>query len=151
MTASSTPTIHGEHDPRFDGVRDAFAATFTAPSEIGAALAITVDGRPVVDLWAGSMDGARTKPWERDTLVTLFSTTKGFTAMCAHRLVDQGLLDLDAPVSTALHPGWSNATCDQESAITLRHLLSMTSGLSVSWAATTNPIAGNPPAPSRSW
>src|SRR3954453_23956773 len=51
---STTPTIHGENDPRFDGLRDAFAATFSAPTELGAALAITVEGRPVLDLWAGS-------------------------------------------------------------------------------------------------
>ena len=62
MTAPSTPTIHGEHDPHFDRVRDAFARTFAAPTELGAAIAVTVDGRPVVDLWAGAMDGARTKP-----------------------------------------------------------------------------------------
>ena len=58
-----------------------------------------VDGRMVVDLWAGHADAARTRPWERDTIVNVWSTTKGIVATCAHRLVDQGKLDLDAPVA----------------------------------------------------
>ena len=125
MTATPTPNIHGAHDPRFDGVRDAFAATFAAPTEIGAALAVTVDGRPVVDLWGGSMDGARTKPWERDTLVTVFSTTKGLSAMCAHRLVDQGLLDLDAPVARY----WPEFAAAGKERLLVRSLLDHRAGL----------------------
>lgn len=125
MTATSTPSIHGEHDPRFDGVRDAFAATFAAPTEIGAALAVTVDGRPVVDLWAGSMDRAGTQPWERDTLVTVFSTTKGLTAMCAHRLVDQGRLDLDAPVARY----WPEFAAAGKERVLVRSLLDHRAGL----------------------
>jgi len=125
MTASSTPTIHGEHDPRFDRVRDAFARTFAAPTELGAAVAVTVDGRPVVDLWAGAMDGARSRPWERDTLVTVFSTTKGLTAMCAHRLVDQGLLDLEAPVARY----WPEFAAAGKEHVRVRSLLDHRAGL----------------------
>ena len=58
-----------------------------------------VDGEPVVDLWGGHADAARTRPWERDTIVNVFSTTKAMTALCAHMLADRGLLDLDAPVA----------------------------------------------------
>ena len=54
---------------------------------------------PVVDLWGGHADPARTRPWERDTIVNVYSSTKGMTALCAHRLVDRGPLDLDAPVA----------------------------------------------------
>lgn len=125
MTAPSTPTIHGEHAPHFDRVRDAFARTFAAPTELGAAIAVTVDGRPVVDLWAGAMDGARTKPWQRDTLVTVFSTTKGLTAMCAHRLVDQGLLDLEAPVARY----WPEFAAAGKEHVLVRSLLDHRAGL----------------------
>jgi CubicO group peptidase (beta-lactamase class C family) len=86
-------------DRRFSAVRDAFAENLASGEEIGAAVAIMVDGRLVVDLWGGFADKARTKKWERDTIVTVYSTTKGMTAICAHRLAEQGLLDLDAPVA----------------------------------------------------
>ncbi len=99
MTQPITSPIQGTCDSRFAAVRDAFAANFAAGEEIGAAVAVTLDGRPVVDLWAGHADKAGTRPWKRDTLVTVYSTTKGMTAICAHRLADQGLLDLEAPVA----------------------------------------------------
>jgi CubicO group peptidase (beta-lactamase class C family) len=56
-----------------------------------------LDGKSVVDIWAGYADKAKTRPWTRDTLVNVYSTTKG---VCAHRLADKGLLDLDEPVAT---------------------------------------------------
>src|SRR5271167_2970652 len=91
--------IQGHCDPRFERVRTAFAENFAQRNEYGAAVAVYIDGAPVLDLWGGHADRDRTRPWTRDTLVNLFSTTKGLTAICAHRLVDQGLLDLDAPVA----------------------------------------------------
>src|SRR5205823_2754945 len=93
------PMIHGHCDPRFLAVRDAFAANFAAGREVGASFATTVEGEPVVDLWGGYADAATTRPWERDTLVNVYSTSKGMTALCAHLLVDRGELDLDAPVA----------------------------------------------------
>ncbi len=96
---SDTPTIHGTADPRFASVREVFAQNFRERDEVGAAVAVTVDGKPVVDLWAGHADQARTRPWERDTIVNVYSTTKGMTALCLHRLVEEGRVDLDAPVS----------------------------------------------------
>ncbi|HEY6419977.1 MAG TPA: serine hydrolase domain-containing protein [Candidatus Binataceae bacterium] len=91
--------IEGTCDPKFKRVRDVFAGHFERGLEVGASVALTIDGKPVVDLWAGHADEARTRPWTRDTLVNVYSTTKGFGAVCAHRLVDKGLLDLDAPVA----------------------------------------------------
>ena len=70
-----------------------------AGTEVGAALAVCVDKQPVVDLWAGHADAARTRPWGRDTIVNLFSVGKALTALCALRLVEAGRLDLDAPVA----------------------------------------------------
>ena len=92
-------TVQGECDPRFSRVRDAFIENFAKRDEVGAATSVTVDGRCVVDLWAGHADQAKTRPWNRDTIVNVWSTTKGLCAMCAHRLADQGKLDLDAPVA----------------------------------------------------
>jgi CubicO group peptidase (beta-lactamase class C family) len=92
-------TINGECDARFSRVRDAFVRNFEQGNEVGAAAAVVVDGRSVVDIWAGHADQAKTRPWNRDTIVNVWSTTKGLCAMCAHRLADQGKLDLDAPVA----------------------------------------------------
>jgi CubicO group peptidase (beta-lactamase class C family) len=91
--------IEGTCDPRFERVRAAFAENFEKRGEYGAAVAVTIDGRQVIDLWGGHADKERAKPWTRDMIVNVFSTTKGLTAICAHRLVDKGLLDLDAPVT----------------------------------------------------
>src|SRR5439155_12789036 len=123
MTAA--PMIHGRCDPRFAAVRDAFAVNFAAGREVGASFAATVEGEPVVDLWGGYADAATTRPWERDTIVNVFSTTKAMTALCAHLLVDRGQLDLDAPVAR-YWPGFAQAGKER---ITTRHLLTHTAGL----------------------
>lgn len=94
------PQIHGHCDDRFSGVRAAFEANFRERDELGAAVTVLVDGEPVADLWGGWADEARTRPWERETLVNVWSTSKGPTALCAHILADRGLLDFDAPVAT---------------------------------------------------
>jgi CubicO group peptidase (beta-lactamase class C family) len=91
--------ISGDCDARFAKVRDGFAANFAHGREIGASVCVTVDGRPVVDLWAGHADVARTTPWRRNTIVNVYSTTKGLAALCANLLADRGKLDLDAPVA----------------------------------------------------
>jgi CubicO group peptidase (beta-lactamase class C family) len=91
--------IHGSTDPRFQTVRDAFAANFRDHGEVGAALCVYVRGRCVVDLWGGIADLTTGTPWAEDTLQYVFSTTKGFTTTCAHLLVQRGELDLDAPVA----------------------------------------------------
>src|SRR5262249_38923915 len=74
---TQTLTIQGPCDPASLSVREAFAKPFGDPAEAGAALAVFVDGRPAVDLWAGHRDAARTLPWERDTIVVVYSATKG--------------------------------------------------------------------------
>ena len=91
--------VEGHCDPRFAPVRDLFEQSFAGGEELGAAIAFCLDGELVVDLWGGHRDLARTEPWTRDTLVNTYSTTKGMTALCAHRLVERGLLELDAPVA----------------------------------------------------
>ena len=120
-----TATIHGDCDRRFLRVKEAFAANFASGGELGAAVAVTIDGEPVVDLWGGIADKASGKAWEKDTLVNVFSTTKGVTAICAHRLVEDGLLDLDAPVAKL----WPEFAAAAKESVTLRHLLSHRAGL----------------------
>jgi CubicO group peptidase (beta-lactamase class C family) len=117
--------VHGECAPRFAAVRDAFAANFEAGREVGASFAATVDGRLVVDLWGGFADGARARPWARDTIVNTFSTTKAMTALCAHLLVDRRELDLDAPVARY----WPEFAAAGKASLPVRHLLTHQAGL----------------------
>jgi CubicO group peptidase (beta-lactamase class C family) len=119
------PEVHGRCDARFAAVRTAFAENFRERGELGAAVAVTVDGETVVDLWAGWADAARTRPWERDTLVNVWSTTKGPVALCAHLLADRGLLDLDAPVAAY----WPEFAAAGKEKVLVRHLLSHRAGL----------------------
>lgn len=92
-------TIHGTCDPRFHVVRDEFARNFAERGEIGASVCVIHDGQAVVDLWGGVADRKTQRPWEADTIGLVWSCTKGATALCAHLLVERGLLDLDAPVA----------------------------------------------------
>ena len=68
--------VQGTCDPRFESVKEAFAGNFDAGTDVGASVAIVLDGELVVDLWGGHADEAKTKPWERDTIVNVWSTTK---------------------------------------------------------------------------
>jgi len=117
--------IEGTCDPKFTRVRDAFAANFESFDEVGAAVTAFIDGRSVVDLWGGYADKARTRPWTRDTLVNIYSTTKGLAATCAHRLVDQGKLDLDAPVARY----WPEFAQGGKEEVPVRFILSHRAGL----------------------
>jgi len=117
--------VHGRCDPRFAAVRGLFEQSFAQGEEIGAAVAFTLDGEPVVDLWGGHHDSERTRPWERDTIVNTYSTTKGMTALCAHQLVERGDLDLDAPVRDY----WPEFAAEGKAEIPVRWLLSHQAGL----------------------
>jgi len=117
--------IEGSCAEKFRRVRAVFAENFESGGEIGAAVAVTLDGAPLVDLWGGHADQARTRPWTRDTLVNIYSSTKGLTAICAHRLVDQGKLDLDAPVARY----WPEFAQAGKEKLPVRFLLSHRAGL----------------------
>lgn len=112
-------SVEGEVAPRFAAVREAFAASFARREEVGASLAVTLDGEPVVDLWGGFTDAERSRAWQRDTLVCVYSSTKGMTALCVHQAVEQGLLDLDAPVVR----WWPEFGAKGKEAVRLRDLL----------------------------
>src|SRR5262245_14478195 len=92
-------SVRGQCDARFTPLRNALAEILASGMEVGAALAVCVEGRLVVDLWGGWADATRTRPWERDTLVNLYSVGKAVSAVCVLRLVEAGRLDLDTPVA----------------------------------------------------
>ncbi len=121
---SQSYEIRGECAPKFGAVKDAFAGNFERGAEIGASFSAVVDGEVVVDLWAGDRD-ANGHPWERDTIVNVYSTTKVMAALCTLMLVDRGELDLDAPVASV----WPEFGQAGKERVLLRHVLSHTSGV----------------------
>ncbi|MEW2401298.1 serine hydrolase domain-containing protein [Streptomyces sp. NPDC046862] len=120
--------IQGTCTDQFAAVRDALAATL-ADRDVGASVAVYVDGEPVADLWGGFVDEARTVPWERDTLTNVWSTTKTMTALCALILIDRGELDPAAPVAAY----WPEFAAAGKEKVQVRHLLGHTAGLPT-WA-----------------
>ncbi len=119
-------TVGGTYDERFRGVAEALARNLDDGLDVGASVAVTVDGEFVVDIWGGFADADRTREWEQDTLVTVFSTTKTMTALCALILADRGELDLHAPVVRY----WPEFAAAGKANIEVRHLLGHTSGVS---------------------
>jgi CubicO group peptidase (beta-lactamase class C family) len=91
--------IHGPCQTAFNPIREILRNSFDRGEDIGASAAVFIDGEAVVDIWGGHIDSARTRPWQRDTIVNMFSTTKTMTALCALILADRGDLDFDAPVA----------------------------------------------------
>lgn len=113
------------HD-KYAGVRTAFEANLDSGADIGASFCATVEGETVVDLWGGFADEARTRPWERDTIVNVYSTTKTMTALTALLLADRGELDFDAPVARY----WPEFAASGKEAVKVSHLMSHSAGLS---------------------
>lgn len=118
--------IHGFSNDPFEKMVDVLSGTLDGGDDLGASVAITVDGELVADFWGGWADVERTKPWERDTLVNVWSTTKTMTSLSALVLVDRGDLDLDAPVSRY----WPEFAQNGKEGVLVRHLMSHTSGVS---------------------
>lgn len=122
----SQTEIHGHVEPRFAAVRDAFAQNFASGEENGAAFCMTLEGKPVVDLWAGFADDAQTRRWQQDTIVNVYSTTKTMTALTALYLADKGALDFAAPVAKY----WPEFAANGKADVTVAHLMSHSAGLS---------------------
>jgi len=144
--------IHGHHQPRWDALARTFDALFERGDDLGASLALTIDGEFVVDLWGGHRDEARTQPWERDTLTHVWSTTKTMTSLCALTLVDRGELDPDAPVARY----WPEFAANGKASVLVRDVLGHTSGVSgwatpvtmgnlCDWERSTAMLAAQPP------
>jgi len=117
--------IDGYCDERFISVKHAFEKNFELGLEVGASLAVSLNGKLVVDIWGGFSDSAKTKPWEKDTIVNVFSTTKVMTALCIHLLVDRGSIDVDAPVAKY----WPEFAQAGKENILVKHLMSHSAGL----------------------
>jgi CubicO group peptidase (beta-lactamase class C family) len=143
--------INGFCDDRFLPLRDAFLANFADGLEIGACLAVTHRGRVVADLWAGHADAGRTRPWEKDTIVLVTSTTKMVVTIAALIVIDRGLLDLDAPVARY----WPEFAQGGKQAVTVRDVLTHQAGVpgldppvslatACDWNAMTARIAAEP-------
>jgi CubicO group peptidase (beta-lactamase class C family) len=144
--------IHGVVEPGFERIREAFAANFSHHGELGAAVCLYRDGRPVVDLWGGIADLPSRRPWQQDTTTMVFSTTKGVSAIVAHHLVERGLLDLDAPVARY----WPEFAAHGKAEIPVRWLLTHRAGLAavdgqltfedlLAWNPVVTAIAAQPP------
>ncbi len=116
--------IQGSYDDLFVAVPRALAELLDG-GDVGGSVAVFVDGEPVVDVWGGFADAGRTVPWERDTLVNVYSVTKTMTALTALVLADRGALDPDAPVARY----WPRFAAAGKDGVLVRHLLSHTAGL----------------------
>tara|TARA_Y100001933_G_scaffold180037_1_gene178532 strand:- start:220 stop:1350 length:1131 start_codon:yes stop_codon:yes gene_type:complete len=118
--------IHGTCDERFAPVREAFEANFRDGSEVGASVAVSIGGEYVVDLWGGYRDAAKTLPWEQDTIVNVYSSTKTMAALCLLVLADRGEVDLYGKVAKY----WPEYAQNGKEATEVRHFLSHNAGLS---------------------
>ena len=126
MTDTKTATnIDGECATPFASVAKAFETNFIEHGDIGASFCVYQHGEKVVDLWGGHADAARTRPWKSDTLVNVWSTTKGMMALCVARLADQGRLDVDRPVADY----WPDFAANGKGQITVAQMFSHQAGL----------------------
>jgi len=128
-TAADHSLVQGLCAPHFEPLRRQFAAMIESGDDLGASLAVTIDGEFAVDLWGGWIDEARTRRWERDTITNVWSTTKTMTSLCALLLVERGELDVEAPVARY----WPEFAAEGKGGVLVRHLLGHTSGVS-GWA-----------------
>ena len=124
MTARSPP-VDGSVAPGFEPVEAAFRENVTERGELGAACAVQHRGEAVVDLWGGYRDRDRTEPWTADTLVLVFSTTKGVAAAAVAHARSTGLFDYDDRV--AAH--WPSFGRAGKASVTVRQLLGHQAGL----------------------
>ena len=122
---ADVPRILGFCDERFAGVRAALEGNFREHDELGAAVAVSVGGTPVVDFWAGGADEARTRLWERDTLVDVFSVGKAMAALSVLMLAERGEVDLDARVAAY----WPELAAAGKGDVTVRMLLAHRAGV----------------------
>lgn len=102
MAVEAEYRVEGDVAPGFGGVADAFRRNFEKWGEVGAAVAVFHEGRKIVDLWGGFRDGTRRLPWEEDTMVMVFSSTKGVNQRYGSH---GGIVELRSGFGTALNSG----------------------------------------------
>lgn len=118
-------TVHGFADERFAALRERFEANIASGGDLGASVCVTLEGETVVDLWGGWADEAQARPWQNDTIVNVYSSTKTVTALTALMLADRGELDYDAPVARY----WPEFAANGKADMKVWHLMTHTSGL----------------------
>ena len=118
--------ISGRCADRFAAVKDAFASNFEHNGDVGASCAVALHGELVVDLWGGTLDAEGTTPWQEDTIINVFSTTKTMSCLSLLVLASRGQVDVDAPVARY----WPEFGQAGKEAITLRDALAHRVGLS---------------------
>jgi CubicO group peptidase (beta-lactamase class C family) len=139
--------IKGYCDPKFQKISDAFSDAITSGFETGAAIAIEHQGKMIVNLWGGYQDASKTKAWEENTLINVFSVTKGVTATCISRLIDKGKLDPSKRVGDY----WPEYSCNGKEDTKVSDLLchragmfgfkeGIPSGSFLDWDKFTNPL-----------
>ena len=133
--------IGGDVDEGYGKVADAFRRNLSSGREVGAAIAVYRDGRKVVDLWGGYRNEVTRAPWEKDTLVNVFSTTKGIASLAVAVAASRGYLSYDAKV-TDYWPEFGQAG---KQTVTVRQLLAHQAGLPVVKPPLTLQELGDPP------
>ena len=118
--------IHGKIDEQFAPIKEVFAQNFTDYADVGASFAVSLEGEIVCDIWGGHLDEERTRPWQEDTIVNVFSSTKTMSFLCALILADRGMLDFYEPVTTY----WPQFGQNGKENVEVRHLMSHSAGLS---------------------
>ena len=116
--------IHGQVAPGFEDVQAVFEKNFTEGIEVGASLCVRSNGDDLVNLWAGAKDAAGNEPWQQDTLVNVYSVTKGITALAVAAIVEDGHFDY----ATEVRSIWPEFKAGQ-SGLTIAQLLSHQSGV----------------------
>jgi CubicO group peptidase (beta-lactamase class C family) len=118
--------VQGQCQARFAPLMHLLESLIEGGRDVGASLAVTVEGETVVDLWGGWVDSERTRAWQSDTIVNVWSTTKPMVSLVALMLADRGEINLDDPVSRY----WPEFAANGKSGVRVRHFLSHSSGVS---------------------
>ncbi|MCZ6504320.1 MAG: serine hydrolase [Gammaproteobacteria bacterium] len=118
--------VEGYCDEKFASVRELFASNIEEDRDVGASLALTIDGEMVIDIWGGHLDEGRTQPWQQDTIVNVYSTTKTMSFLCALVLADRGQLNFDANVADY----WPEFAAAGKENVKVWHIMDHAAGLS---------------------
>lgn len=119
-------SVHGFTQDRFADVRKVFEGNLASGADVGASFCATKDGEIIVDLWGGHADGDKTRPWDKDTIVNVYSTTKTMCALTALLVADRGGFDFNDPVAKY----WPEFAANGKQDVTIAHLMSHSAGLS---------------------
>ena len=118
--------VHGFCDERFNAVKEVFTNNLASGADLGASCAVSYQGEMVVDLWGGYLDEQKTRPWQENTIINVYSTTKTMSFLCALLLADRGELDFDANVADY----WPEFAANGKDNVKVWHIMDHAAGLS---------------------